>query len=116
MAIFDLEKHRKSVAKALRDLEKAITQLIAVLAHRPIWIEIEDASTTAIAVQMACAAYAAIDYGMKDAVGSSMVCLGAIGAIPEALRRAEAVNTAKLALKAVCAPLQQIRMRVPGWN
>jgi hypothetical protein len=42
-----------------------------------------------------------------------IVCLGVIGVATDILRQAQAVNTAKAALKKVCTPLQGIRMRVP---
>ena len=74
---------------------------------------VEEAHSERIAIQRACAAYSAIDYAMEDAVGTSVVCLGVIGASSDLLRRAEAVNTAKMELKAICAPLQRIRIRVP---
>jgi hypothetical protein len=113
MTPWELARHRQHVAHALGALEKATTHLVDALAHRSVWIAVEDASSDGIAVQAACAAYSAIDYGMEDDVGSSVVCLGVIGAAPEVLLRAEAVNAAKTALKGVCAPLQHLRMRVP---
>jgi hypothetical protein len=64
-------------------------------------------------VQRACAAYSSIDYAMEDAVGTSIVCLGVIGATSDIVRRAEAVNAAKMQFKETCAPLQRIRIRVP---
>jgi hypothetical protein len=50
---------------------------------------------------------------MEDEVGSSIVCLGVAGVSADVLKRAEAVNTAKAAFRAICTPLKQIRMRVP---
>jgi hypothetical protein len=109
----DLSSHRQNVARALGMLEKTIEHLTDALAHKPIWITLEAAVSEAAAVQRACGAYAAINYGMQDTVGDSVVCLGVIGASSETLRQAHAVNTAKIALKEVCAPLQHIRMRIP---
>src|SRR5271156_5013663 len=102
----DLSSHRQNVARALGALEKAIERLIDALAHKPVWITVEAAANEAVAVQRACAAYAAINYGMQDAIGDSVVCLGVIGASSDILRRAHTVNAAKTALKEICAPLQ----------
>jgi len=50
---------------------------------------------------------------MDDAIGDSVVCLGLIGASSDVVKRALAVNAAKAALKALFAPLQRVRIRVP---
>jgi hypothetical protein len=50
---------------------------------------------------------------MDDEIGDSVVCLGVIGVQAEVLKRAHAVNAAKAALKALFAPLQRVRIRVP---
>jgi hypothetical protein len=109
----DLSSHRQHVARALGALETSIERLLDALAHRPVWITVDGAATEAIAIQRACAAYAAINYGMQDAVETSVVCLGLIGASSDILRSARAVNAAKIALKEICVPLQQVRIRVP---
>ena len=94
-------------------LEKAIERLLDVLAHRPVSIVVEAESTERIALQRASAAYAAIDYGIEDSIGTSAVCLGVIGASSDIFHRALAVNDAKFALKEVSMPLQHVRIRVP---
>jgi hypothetical protein len=109
----DLSSHRQQIARELNALERAVEHLVEALAHRPVWIDMETAATASIAIQGVCGAYSAIDYGMEDTTGSSVTCLGVSGASPEILRRAEAVNAAKIALKQVCVPLQGIRIRVP---
>jgi hypothetical protein len=58
-------------------------------------------------------AYSAINYEMDDEITDSVVCLGVIGAQSDVVKRALAVNVAKAALKALFAPLQRIRIRVP---
>jgi hypothetical protein len=50
---------------------------------------------------------------MDDEIGTSVVCLGVLGVSTDLLRRAEVVNTAKLKFKAICTPLQGIRIRIP---
>jgi hypothetical protein len=50
---------------------------------------------------------------MEDEVGESVVCLGVIGVQSEVLKRAQAVNAAKIALKGMFVPLQRVRTRVP---
>src|SRR5258708_8909077 len=47
---------------------------------------------------------------MEDDV---IVCLGVVGVNAETLKRAHAVNTAKANFKALCTPLQGIRIRIP---
>jgi hypothetical protein len=64
-------------------------------------------------IRRACEAYSAIDYEMDDEIIDSVVCLGVIGAQAEVVKRAQAVNEAKAELKALFAPLQRVRIRVP---
>jgi hypothetical protein len=109
----DLAPHRQQVARALRSLESSIERLVNALAHSSLWIRVDAVTSDRIAVRRTCEAYAAIDYAMDDAVGSSVVCLGVLGVSSDIFRRAEAVNTAKASFKEVCAPLQHIRVRIP---
>jgi len=109
----NLAPHRPQVARALAAVEAAIQRLVDALAHRPAWVSIENAHGDRDAIRQLCAAYSTIDYAMEDAVGSSIVCLGVAGVSADVLQRAAAVNAAKAALKAICTPLQRIRMRVP---
>ena len=109
----NFETRREQVASALSALESAIERLVAALAHERIWAEIDGATQEAAGIRNACEAYAAINYGMEDEVGSSVVCLGVIGASTDILKQAKAVNRAKDALKKICAPLQRIRVRIP---
>lgn len=109
----DLSSHRQDIAKALSTLESALARLVEALAHRPAWLSVEGATNDRVALRLICAAYSAIDYGMEDALGASVVCLGVVGVSSDVWRRAEAVNEAKAALKARCVPLHRIRRRVP---
>lgn len=109
----DLAAHRQTVAHALDALETSIARLLDALLHRPVWLCVEGRSDERAALASVCAAYSSIDYGMDDEVGTSVVCLGVVGASTDVVRRAQAVNAAKASLKAVCAPLQRIRTRVP---
>lgn len=109
----DIDRAREAVAAALRDVERRLQQLVQALAHGRGWVSIAGAESDRNAIERACRAYAAIDLGMEDDPGSSVVCLGVIGASRDALLLAESVNTAKSELKSICAPLQRIRMRVP---
>jgi hypothetical protein len=86
---------------------------VEALSHRPVIVTIENADTDAAAIRRACEAYSAIDYQMNDEIGDSFVCLGLIGAQSEIVKRAQAVNAAKATLKALFAPLQRVRIRVP---
>ena len=110
----DLTLHRRSVARALGALETSLERLVAALAHHPLAIELESAPSSP--ATRACEAYSAINYGMEDRAGESLVCLGVIGAGADVIRRAEAVNAAKAQLKAICAPLHRIKIRVPVKN
>jgi hypothetical protein len=108
----DISSHRPEVAKALLTLEAAIERLVDALSHRPIIANI-DGTTMGSAIRRTCEAYSAINYEMNDAIGDSVVCLGVIGAPSDVVKRAQAVNAAKASLKALFAPLQRVRVRVP---
>jgi hypothetical protein len=109
----DLSVHRQEVARALSDLETRLSRLVAALAHDVVSVELESGTDAESPVRRACEAYAAIDYRMEDAVGESVICVGVIGAGPEILQLARAVNVAKAELKRICTPLQGIRVRIP---
>jgi hypothetical protein len=109
----DIALHRQQVARALNSLEAAIGRLVEALAHRPAWVSTEDTHRERDAIRQICTAYSTIDYAMEDAIESSIVCLGVAGVSADVLKRAEAVNTAKAAFRAIATPLKQIRMRVP---
>jgi hypothetical protein len=65
----------------------------------------EGTSSDRDALRQICTAYASIDYASDDAANFSIVCLGVAGVSADILKRAEAVNTAKAALREICAPL-----------
>jgi hypothetical protein len=109
----EVASQRAAVAKALLSLETAIERLVDALSHRPVLAAVEGETTEMGAIRLACQAYSAINYEMDDEVGDSVVCLGLLGVTSEVLKRAEAVNAAKLALKTLFAPLQRVRIRVP---
>ncbi len=109
----DLSAQRQAVARALGSLEACIERLVDALAHDPVWICVEGTSGQRAALQRVCDSYSAIDYGVEDAVGSSVVCLGVVGVSTDVLKRAVAVNEAKAGLKQVCVPLQRVRTRIP---
>lgn len=109
----DLETIKPRVAESLRTLEKRLERFVDVLAHRPVWIQVHGAATERDAVREACEAFGNIRYAMEDDVDASPVCLGVIAASAEVLACAEQLNEAKAEFKALCAPLQRVRMRVP---
>jgi hypothetical protein len=109
----DLALHRQTVAHSLTALESSIERLVDALAHRDAWFSVDGARQEREARAQVCAAYSTIDYAMEDQVGSSVVCLGVVGGNGDLIKRAEAVNAAKAAFKAVCTPLQKVRTRVP---
>ncbi len=111
-AIVDLTLHRQTVAQALRTLETSTARFVAAVAHHDGWICVEHADERH-ARQLVCDAYSTIDYRMDELTGSSPVCLGVLGVTADIVKRAQAVNTAKAAFKDICAPLQNIRTRVP---
>lgn len=104
---------RQQVAHKLKTLEESLERLVDALAHRPAEFQLENTMSERAAVRRACEAYQSIDYGMEDAVGESVTCLGVVGVSSEVLKRAEVVNAAKAAFRDVCAPLQKVRTRVP---
>jgi hypothetical protein len=107
----DLELARKDVAHALAALEASIVGLTNVLAHSNSEVQLDSPDGRG-AIRRVCTAYSSIDYEMEDEVGSSVVCLGVVGVNTDILRRAAAVNDLKAKLKAVCAPLHGIQVRV----
>jgi hypothetical protein len=108
----DISPHLPKIAKALLNVETAIERLVDALSHRPVTANIHG-TTERTAIRRACEAYSTIDYEMDDEVGDSVVCLGVIGAQSDVVKRAAAVNAAKAQLKALFAPLQRVRIRVP---
>jgi hypothetical protein len=111
--LMDIAPHVPQIAKALTTLESALERLVDALSHRPVTATIDGTTTDRSAVRHACEAYSAIDYEMDDEIGDSVVCLGVIGAPTDVVKRAKAVNAAKAELKALFAPLQRVRIRVP---
>jgi hypothetical protein len=109
----DVASHRQKIAIALSTLETSVGRLVEELAHDAASIQIEPNPSEKSPVRQVCEAYSAIDYGMNDGVGFSVVCLGIVGATPEIVRRAQAVNSAKAQFKAMCTPLYRIRTRIP---
>ena len=109
----DISAHRPEIAKALLSVETAIERLTDALSHRPVTANIDGTTTERSAIRRACEAYSAINYEMDDEITDSVVCLGVIGVQAEVLKRAQAVNAAKAELKALFAPLQRVRVRVP---
>ena len=109
----DLTAHRQHVAQGLRALEASIARFTAALAHSEAVIQVAQRVGDVSAARLCCEAYSTIDYRMDDEVGTSIVCLGVVGATSEILRRAKTVNTAKARFKAICTPLQRIRTRIP---
>jgi hypothetical protein len=107
----DLDRERQEIAKRLLGLEATIQRLVDSLSQSDFPAQIQDATTTPI--RKICAAYSTIDYGMKDEINESLVCLGIIGVNADTIKRAAAVNAAKLKLKEACTPLQGIRVRIP---
>ena len=87
MDCVDLIAHRREVAQGLKTVEDALQRFVASLAHKSTWIRVAEASNDGSAARLASEAYCAIDYGMEDEVGSSVVCLGVIGASSEIVER-----------------------------
>jgi hypothetical protein len=108
----DLTPHRQEIAHRLKALEAAIGRLVDSLSQGNFPAQIQDA-TTSSAVRKICAAYSTIDYGMKDEINESFVCLGIIGVNADTIKRVASVNTAKAKFKDACTPLQGIRVKIP---
>jgi hypothetical protein len=109
----DLSTHRQHVARALSALEASLARLTDALAHDEVTLQVDGTTQDRGPIRRVCEAYSAIDYGMDDEVGTSVVCLGVLGVSTDILQRAEAVNDAKATFKAICTPLQNIRIRIP---
>lgn len=109
----DLTAPRQEIARALLDLESAMQRLVEALSHRSNIAIVEDETSDRSATRRVCEAYSTIDYAMQDDVNQSPVCLGIVGVNADTLKRAHAVNSAKVQFKNLCAPLQGIRVRIP---
>jgi hypothetical protein len=111
--MLDLSTHRVAVAFALRELERRLAQLTQALGHTATWCRVVDTECPSEGLKRIIAAYTGIDLAMEDTVNVSPVCLGVVGVEAHVMQLALAVNVAKEELKAVCAPLQRIRTRIP---
>ena len=110
----DYATHKPAVAAALRELERSLDLFITSLSHQQgAPVSAEGAQSDTEALRGICTAYSTIDYGQDDEVNSSPMCLGVVGASAAVIARADAVNRAKAELRAVCSPLQNLRVRVP---
>jgi hypothetical protein len=109
----DIASHRQQVRHALRTLETTLARFVEALAHANTVVDVEPSTGRDAPIRRICEAYSQIDYRMADEPGASVVYLGVVGVSTEILRRAQAVNTAKAHLRAVCSPLQGISMRIP---
>lgn len=109
----DLTAHRQNAARALLALEAAIQRLIDALSHGAFSAQTQSSTTDSSAIRKVCEAYSTIDYRMGDDVNQSPVCLGIVGVDTDTMKRAKAVNIAKADFKAICTPLQGIRVRIP---
>jgi hypothetical protein len=109
----DLTPHRQEIAHRLKALEGAIGRLVDSLSQGNFPAQIQDA-TTSSAVRKICAAYSTIDYGMKDEINESLVCLGIIGVNADTIKRAASVNTAKAKFKNAALPCRASASRSPS--
>ena len=109
----DFILHREKIAKGLLDLESALERLVDALSHGSFSAQIENCTSDPHAIRKLCEAYSTIDYAMQDEVNISTVCLGVIGVNADTIKKAHAVNAAKLKFKTICTPLQGIRVRIP---
>ena len=108
----DISTAQQEVARVLRRLETTLADLVEALAHQAVRVQLETAEEDG-PVRTLCEAYSAINYAMDQETGSSVVCLGVGGVSANTLKTAHAVNLAKAELKAICAPLYGIRIRIP---
>jgi hypothetical protein len=109
----DLTRHRQAISKKLAALESAMMRLVDALSHGSFSAQMQNPTTERSAIRQVCDAYSTIDYKMEDDVNESLVCLGVIGVNADTIKRAEAVNVAKLKFKDACTPLQGIRVKIP---
>lgn len=109
----DIASHKPVVAQALTELDRALERWVDALAHRPAWVCVEGVQSDRDAVRRSCEAYASIRYEMDQEIAEAPVCLGAAGVSGELLQLAERVNVAKAKFKAIAAPLQRVRTRIP---
>jgi hypothetical protein len=109
----DIASQKPVVAQALSELDHALERWVDALAHRPTWVCGEGAESDRAAIRRCCEAYASIRYEMDQDATDAPVCLGVIGVSSELFDLAERVNAAKAKFKAIAAPLQRVRTRIP---
>jgi len=110
----DIDAIRASVAAALRLLDRRLDRLAGEIAHCDGRFSVWGAASQQEAARRIADAYNAITLGTQEPANKSVVCLG-IAAVPaHVVALAAAVNDAKARLRAVCAPLQSLRKRVPA--
>jgi hypothetical protein len=109
----NFDAHQPAIAQALTALDTALTRLGDALAHRDLWLSVQQHSQERAARRAAITAYQAIEYAMEDEANASPVCLGVLGVPADIVKRALAVNAAKTALQAAIAPIRHQRTRVP---
>lgn len=107
------DHHKLAIAAALRELERKLDLLVQSLSHETVLVAAEGAASNQDALRRVCEAFAAIDYDPEAEANSSPNCFGVVGANASVIARAEAVNEAKARLRGTCAPLQDMRIRVP---
>jgi len=107
------DTHKLALAAALRDLEGTLERFTDAIAYQQGPAAAEGARSEGEARRRVCEAWATIDYGQDDEVNRSPICLGVVGASAAVIDRAYAVNEAKARLRSVCAPLQNLRVRLP---
>lgn len=107
------DHHKLAIAAALRELERELDLFVQSLSHQAALVAAEGAATSQDALRRICEAYAAIDYDPEAEANRSPMCLGVVGANQSLIARAVAVNRAKAALRDACAPLQDMRIRLP---
>jgi hypothetical protein len=108
----DLDAATRSVAGALRAMERDLDSFVQSVAHGNALVRLDPLFEHPRPVEAVCNAFSTINYAVQDAVQAGTTCVAVVRAAPSTVARAEQLNAAKDRLRAVCAPLQGHRLRI----
>jgi hypothetical protein len=111
-ALAEFEQERIRIIETLRALERSLDDLTQALSHEQVAIQ-SMTTDKRQALKSVCDAFTEIDLTMDGAPNQSPVFVAVVGVSAHTIALAERINAFKAALRTECAPLQQIRRRVP---
>jgi hypothetical protein len=111
-ALAEFEQERVNIVETLRALERSLDDLVQALSHEQVTIQ-SMTTDQHQSLKFICDALTEIDLAMDGAPNQSPVFVAVVGVSEPVIGLAERINALKGSLRTACAPLQQIRRRVP---